>query len=71
MKLRAQIVVEVEVGNFVSAASHEQIIQAFFENLRKDYEDAYLEFHAVRSKSKDINLRKMRTFDETRRRRPN
>jgi hypothetical protein len=65
MKLRAQIVIEVEALDFVSAANHEQNIQAIFKSLKKDYDGAQLEFREVRSKalkSGGAPLQKMRRY---------
>jgi hypothetical protein len=65
MKLRAQIMIEVEAEDFVSAANHERAIQAIFQNLQSDYKTAQLEFREVRGKSMREganDLRKMRRY---------
>lgn len=65
MKLRAQILIEVEAEDFVSAANHEQAIQTIFRDLQGAYGTAQLEFREVRSKSLKENapaLRKMRRY---------
>jgi len=65
MKLRAQIVIEVEAEDFLAAANHERAIQGIFRDLQSDYGSAQLEFREVRSKTpKDVaaGVRKMRRY---------
>jgi hypothetical protein len=65
MKLRAQIMIEVEADDFMAAAGHEQAIQSIFRGLQMQYEGAQLEFREVRSKTaKDAaaSLRKMKRY---------
>jgi hypothetical protein len=65
MKLRAQIMIEVEAEDFLAAANHERAIQDIFRTLQSDYSSAQLEFREVRSKTpKDgvIGARKMRRY---------
>jgi len=65
MKLRAQIMIEVEADDFMAAANHEQAIQTIFRDLQSRYSAAQLEFREVRSKSAKDNvtsLRKMKRY---------
>ena len=65
MKLRAQIVIEVEAEDFVTAANHERAIQDIFRNVKNEYEIAQLEFREVRGRSAkegEAGLRKMRRY---------
>ena len=65
MKLRAQIMIEIEAEDFVAAANHERAIQTIFQGLRADYQSAQLEFREVRGKSArndNSDLRKMRRY---------
>jgi hypothetical protein len=51
MRLRAQILIEVDAEDFVAAANHERAIQAIFKNLQLEYSSAQLELREVRSKA--------------------
>ena len=65
MKLRAQISIEIDAEDFVSAANHERAIQPLFRNLQSEYETAQLEFREVRGRSAKTtgeSLRKMRRY---------
>jgi hypothetical protein len=65
MKLRAQILIEVEAEDFLAAANHERAIRSIFKSLQADYDNAHLEFREVRSKTPKMDgtdLRKMRRY---------
>ncbi len=65
MRLRAQILIEVDAEDFVAAANHERAIQAAFKNLQLEYGSAQLELREVRTKTpKDgaTALNKMRRY---------
>ncbi len=65
MKLRAQIMIEVEAEDFLAAANHERAIQGIFRNLQNDYSSAQLEFREVRNKTPKegaVGVRKMRRY---------
>ncbi len=65
MKLRAQILIEVEAEDFLAAANHERAIQTIFKSLQADYDNAQLEFREVRSKTPKPDgaaLRKMQRY---------
>jgi hypothetical protein len=51
MRLRITIALEVEAGDFIQAASHQQRLQAFLERVRDPYPDASLRFWERREKA--------------------
>lgn len=48
MKLRAQITVDVDADDYISAAEHQKRLEDLFHNLQRDYEHAELEFKTRR-----------------------
>ena len=50
MKLRAQITIDMLVEDFVEAAEHQQRIRQLTEAIRRDYEQASLDFRQRRDR---------------------
>ena len=44
MKLRAEITIEVDAKDFVGAADHQRRIEALMQSVRREYQEARLEF---------------------------
>ena len=42
LKLRAQITIDIEAADFVSAADHQRQVEGFIENIRQVYADTNL-----------------------------
>jgi hypothetical protein len=42
LRLRAQITIDIEAEDFVSAADHQRRVESFIENIRQVYEDTSL-----------------------------
>ena len=48
MKLRAEIVIDIEAADYIAAADHQRSVQALFEGVRSRYGDASLAFRQLR-----------------------
>jgi hypothetical protein len=48
MKLRAQIIVDVDAPDYITAADHQRRLEKLFLDLKQDYEHAELEFKTRR-----------------------
>lgn len=51
MRLRAQIVIDIDAGDFSEAASHQQRLERLFEAVRVEYDQAHLDFRQRRQRT--------------------
>jgi hypothetical protein len=51
MKLRAQIVVDIDAGNFVEAAEHQRHLESLLEGIRTRYATAQLQIRERRERN--------------------
>lgn len=52
MRLRAQIVIDIDVSDFAEAAEHQNRVHRVFEAVRESYDHAQLEFRQRRERSR-------------------
>jgi hypothetical protein len=50
MKLRAEIVIEIEAADYIAAADHQRSVQAIFNEVRSRYGGASLAFRQLRER---------------------
>lgn len=48
MKIRAQIIIDLDAGDYIAAADHQRRIEAVFRDIRSEYENASLTMGQVR-----------------------
>lgn len=63
MKIRAQIIIDLDAGDYIAAADHQRRIEAVFRDIRAEYESASLTMGQVRPQTV------MRADDRRRRKR--
>ena len=62
MKLRAEILIEMDVANYVEAAEHQKALQGYLDDLRGNYPEATLDIRERRQREQD-NAASVRVFD--------
>jgi hypothetical protein len=53
MRLRAQIVVDIDAGDYVEAAEHQRLLQQYLEDIQARYPDASLTMRERRERRHD------------------
>jgi hypothetical protein len=51
MRLRAQIVIDIDAGDFSEAAGHQKRLERLFQAVRSEYDQAHLEFRQRRQRT--------------------
>lgn len=49
MKLKAEIIIEIDAEDYVAAASHQTAVEAIFDSVRERYGDACLRIRPMRA----------------------